>query len=75
MKASDAPTVLPHFPLCNCRIGPSEVQDLLNMVTQTIKHPLDIHLDPSAKSESIHPLAGLNVAENRSYNSRPLAVG
>jgi len=67
--------VLTHFPLYNYRIGPSEVQDLLNIVNRAIKHSLDIHLDPFSQSESVHRLADSNVAENRFYNSQPPTVG
>ena len=59
---------------CYHRIVLTEVGYLFNIVDQTVKHPLNIHFNPTSQGESIHPFAGPNVAENRFYNSHPFAV-
>ena len=43
-------------------------------MNQTVKHPLDVDLDPTSQREPVHPLACANVAEDRLYNPQPLAV-
>jgi hypothetical protein len=43
----------PWFPLaCHCE-PPSEVEDLLNIVNQAVKHPLYVDFDSSSQGESI----------------------
>ena len=65
----------PDLPLyCHHHIVLSEVCYLFNIVNHTVKHPLNVNFNPPPQGESIHPFARSNVAENRLYNSQPLAV-
>jgi hypothetical protein len=43
-------------------------------MNQTVKHPLDVDLDPTSQREPVHSLACLNVSKDRLYNPQPFAV-
>ena len=51
-----------------------EVQHLLDIVNQTVQHPLNIDLEPTSERKPIHSLASMNVAEDGFYDPQPLAV-
>jgi hypothetical protein len=59
---------------CRHRITFPKVDDLFNIMNQTVKHPLDIYLDPTSQREPVHPFACLNVSKDRLYNPQPFAI-
>jgi len=51
-----------------------KVDDLFNIMHQSVKHPLDVYFYTTSQGKPVHPLACPNVAENRFHNPQPLAV-
>ena len=60
--------------MLRCAIASSKVSDLLYIMDQTVKHPLDVYLDMPTQSEPVHSLACANITEDRFYNTQALAV-
>ncbi len=44
-------------------------------MNQTVKHPLDVDLDPAPQGKPVHSLACANIAKHRFYNAQPFAAG